>query len=72
MGRGSLGPASTIPRISEPLVSDLMLPETGRPWRLSWSSAFRTRPEPCSPTEVWPLRSREEATISEHSVAIVS
>ena len=34
--------------------------------------SFRTRPKPCSPSEVWPLRSREEATISEHSVAIIS
>lgn len=40
-GIDHLGPLSDVPTIPKPLASDLMLPETGRPVRLTWSLALR-------------------------------
>lgn len=63
------GPAFDIPIFLEVLIGIFEKLEGLWHWR---GLALRQRHEPNSRLEMWPLRSLEEATISEHSVAIIS
>lgn len=74
--RVHLGPASVVPIIPKVLVGCLVwwlyTWTTGRSWRLTWFLALRWRRELDLSLEMWPLRSLEETTLSEHSVVIIS